>query len=219
LSRTTYPAVIIVMLRRPKSSAEESRTDPYWEFGSFGTTGCHNRSVMNPLRIKELDGKRFAFAQGGPLGFRLVHVTPPLSTRQLPNGLCEALWAPPDMPLLYKASPCLIDNSGHSDCPSIIPYFSGVKRHTWEARFGSAFRTSRLPLAGVVGAELLRVYSERRLAFPSAVAQTYVDALPYPPPRVDDDEARRRGYESRIRREGCQSNTRRRGYQTRTRRC
>ena len=91
-----YPSVIVVMLRQPRSDANESRTDPYWEFGSFGTTGCHGRSVMNQARVSELDGKRFAFAQGGPLGMRLVHVTPPLRTRILAkNNTAEALWEPP----------------------------------------------------------------------------------------------------------------------------
>jgi len=67
-----FPSVIIVLLRQPRSDSKEKRSDPYWEFGSFGATGCHNRSVMNPKRIEELNGRQFAFAQGGDKGFRLV---------------------------------------------------------------------------------------------------------------------------------------------------
>ena len=38
------PPVFIVHLRRPKKNdPEEMRSDPFWEFGSFGCTGCHSR--------------------------------------------------------------------------------------------------------------------------------------------------------------------------------
>ena len=39
------PKVIIVVLRQSKKSDEkEQRVDPFWEFGSFGLTGCQNRN-------------------------------------------------------------------------------------------------------------------------------------------------------------------------------
>ena len=58
------PRVIIVMLRQPRlNDPNEMRTDPLWEFGSFGCTGCHRRSLMNPKKLTELNGTRFAFAQ------------------------------------------------------------------------------------------------------------------------------------------------------------
>jgi hypothetical protein len=39
--------VIIVMLRQPRlDDPNEMRTDPLWEFGSFGCTGCHRKSLM-----------------------------------------------------------------------------------------------------------------------------------------------------------------------------
>ena len=43
--------VIIVLLRRPRRDAAERRTDPMYEFGSFGCTGCHRGNLMNPDRI------------------------------------------------------------------------------------------------------------------------------------------------------------------------
>lgn len=154
-----YPRVIIVMLRRPKSHAEESRTDPLWEAGSFGTTGCHGRNLMNPARIEELTGKRFAFAQGGPSGIRLIHVTPPIAPRLIHGGDCgEVRWKPIAMPLRYSNSPCLVDNAGHSDAPALLDFIRGVRRLTWVAKFASAFRTSRTTLAGVVGKEVLSIY-------------------------------------------------------------
>jgi hypothetical protein len=67
--------VIVVHLRQPKrGDPGESRSDPFYEFGSFGCTKCHSRNLMHPRRAHELDGARFAFAQGGRLGFRLGSV-------------------------------------------------------------------------------------------------------------------------------------------------
>jgi hypothetical protein len=49
--------VIMVHLRRPKTHCpNEMRSDPFWEFGSFGCTRCHGRILMNPprsMRLKE----------------------------------------------------------------------------------------------------------------------------------------------------------------------
>ena len=79
--------IVIVMLRRPnKNDQGEMRSDPFWEFGSFGCTGCHRRNLLSPKRAKELEGLRLAFAQGGPEGMKLVHLTPPVSVvRRCPD--------------------------------------------------------------------------------------------------------------------------------------
>jgi hypothetical protein len=59
--------VVLVLLRRPnRSNPREMRSDPFWEFGSFGCTGCHTTNLMNIRRADELAGVRFGFAQGGP---------------------------------------------------------------------------------------------------------------------------------------------------------
>jgi hypothetical protein len=74
------PKVILVMLRQPRrSNPNEMRTDPLWEFGSFGCTRCHRKNLMNPKKLAELNGVRLGFAQNGPLGIKLVHVTPPVT--------------------------------------------------------------------------------------------------------------------------------------------
>ena len=39
--------VILVHLRRPRSRSDK-RDDPFWEFGSFGITGCHARNLLHP---------------------------------------------------------------------------------------------------------------------------------------------------------------------------
>src|ERR1035438_6995686 len=64
--------VFIVHLRRPKSKCDP-RSDPFWEFGSFGMTGCHASNLMNPRNAQNLECARLAFVQGGPKGMRLVY--------------------------------------------------------------------------------------------------------------------------------------------------
>src|SRR5436190_1393798 len=109
--------VILVMLRQPKlHKPNEMRTDPMWEFGSFGATRCHRRNLMNPKKFGELNGVRFGFAQNGPLGVKLVHVTPAV-VMQHHGMFCEATWSPAAMPLKYAAAPTLVNSMGASDVP------------------------------------------------------------------------------------------------------
>ncbi len=55
--------VFVVMLRQPRrADSNEMRTDPFWEFGSFGLTGCHQRNLLHPKRAGELSGARLAKA-------------------------------------------------------------------------------------------------------------------------------------------------------------
>lgn len=179
------PRVIIVMLRQPKRyDPSETRTDPLWEFGSFGCTGCH-RTLVSPNKPTELNGTRFAFAQNGALGWKLVHITTPVST--LHHGTFgEAKWDPPEMPLTYHSAPMLVNNCGASDAPAIRQMIRDVNRRTPVAQFASKFRSRCRPLPAHVGRQLIGVY-ERFRKERASFAQTYVDALPYPPPRVDED--------------------------------
>ena len=115
--------VIVVMLRQPRRY-NDPRTDPLWEFGSFGCTGCHRRNLMNPRKMEELNGCRMAFAQGGDSEVRLVHVTPPV--KMIHHGsFVEATWQPQDMPLAFDSAPLLVDNRGGSDFPVLMEMIEG----------------------------------------------------------------------------------------------
>src|SRR5215216_2385572 len=120
--------VILVMLRRPRlGDPNEMRTDPLWEFGSFGCTGCHRANLMHRAKLAELNGARFGFAQNGPVGIKLVHLTPPV--RMLHHGsFGEAKWSPAKMPLTYASAPTLVNNFGYSDFPKLLGVLSGVHR-------------------------------------------------------------------------------------------
>lgn len=180
--------VVVVHLRRPHlSNPKEMRSDPFWEFGSFGLTGCHSKNLMNPNKSSELNGMRFAFAQGGELGMRLVYLSPPIKIARH-KSLCEAVWQPHEMPFKYSAAPVLIDHAGNTDFPLLKRFLKRTDRGGWLARFSSRFRSRRQPLEVQLGEELVRVYEKaRRAARASALSRFYINALPYSPPTVDRD--------------------------------
>lgn len=178
--------VIVVHLRKPKrKDPGESRSDPFYEFGSFGCTKCHSRNLMHPRRAQELHGTRFAFAQGGRLGFRLVHLSPPARVVEH-RDRCELVWSPTDPPFRYDAAPLLVNAAGESEFPALVRMIEGVFRKTWPGRFSSAFRSRREPLPGPVADEMVRVFDRKRAkAKPDVLAASYVDTLPYPPNKPD----------------------------------
>ena len=187
--------VIIVYLRTPNmQKKDESRDDPFWEFGSFGCTRCHKRNLMNPKKADELNGAQLAFVQGGPAGVKLVHVTPQIKIRHH-GDFCEAKWHPKDMPLTYDSAPTVVNNEGYSDIRLLRDEASRKNRRTWAGKFASAFRSRRDPLSKEISNQVIATYKRFRARHSSKVARTYVEALPYPPPRVE--QYRREQYELR----------------------
>lgn len=148
---------------------------------------------MSLARIDELEGVRFAFAQGGPDGIRLVKVTPPVTIVQHP--LCaEVRWTPTRMPFRYDAAPLLIDNQGKSDFPLVRRLIADVNQSTWMGRFSSKFRSNRQFLPREVAGQLVSVFNQRmRKAGANAIARSYEEALPFPPPLVDSNRKRTYG--------------------------
>ena len=172
------------MLRRPnKNDQGEMRSDPFWEFGSFGCTGCHRRNLLSPKRAKELEGLRLAFAQGGPEGMKLVHLTPTVSLVRHSIGF-ELKWTPPEMPLTYRSAPTIVDNRKYSDAKAILREIGGVFRSTHVGKFASKFRARREPVDLELARELEKAYKKCRRR-KGAIAKHYKDALPYDPPKID----------------------------------
>lgn len=171
--------MIIVLLRRPGKN--DPRTDPFYEFGSFGITGCHG---ANLLRDGFAVGYRLAFVQGGPLGFRLVMLTPPVEVRDYPNGR-EAVWSPVAMPLRYDHAPLLIANFDLGGLSELRPHLRSSKRRTWEGRFASAFRSRKKPLSSETAASIVELWAEATRRSGSR-ATHYWEALPRRPDIVDE---------------------------------
>jgi hypothetical protein len=169
--------VVVVHLRMPGKN--DNRSDPFWEFGSFGITHCHADNLMNPKRVTELLGVRFAFAQGGNLGTRLVFLTPPIHQAIPYKDRSEMLWKPHLMPFRYEPAPLLIDNAGKSDFRLLKRSLKGVLRNTWVGRFSSKFRSRRHPLGQAEALEVITIYQScRKSGGQECIAQNYVDALP-----------------------------------------
>lgn len=181
-----HPKVIMVHLRRPRLyDVNEMRADPFWEFGSFGCTRCHQRNLMNPNKLDSLAGARLAFAQGGEKGFRLVHLTPLIEV--IHHGeFGEAKWQPAKMPFKYNEAPLLINNFGHTDFPLLRQFIEKTNRPSWESKFSSRFRARRDPLDKEVAQEIIDVFEQKvTVASSNLFASIYVDALPYLPPKID----------------------------------
>ena len=69
------PPIILVHLRRPdRRNPDETRTDPLYEFGSFGLTDCHRTLLKRRSTI----GSRLGFVQPGRGEMRLVYLSPPV---------------------------------------------------------------------------------------------------------------------------------------------
>lgn len=191
------PQVIIVMLRQPrKNDSNERRSDPFYEFGSFGCTGCHKKNLLHPRNGERIAGHRLAFAQGGADGFRLVYLTPPISVQTWPDR-CEVHWQPVEMPFCYQCAPILASNEVESDFPALAKIFANTLRSTPVAGFASCFRSRTSPLNATVSDEIIRVYTQRRTGAKSNdIATSYEQALPYDPPIVD--RQRKWTYEAKI---------------------
>ncbi len=186
---TAISDIVLVMLRVPnKGNPNEKRSDPFWEFGSFGCTGCHRTNILNPKRLTEMEGKRLAFAQGGSGGVRLVYLTPPVTGRHYPKG-AELKWRPHQMPLRYEAAPTIIDNAGHSDMSAVFEELTDVNRGTLVAKFASKFRSRRQPLTVGFARQIEKVYVNFRKR-KAAIADRYEEALPFDPPAIDRKRAR-----------------------------
>jgi hypothetical protein len=161
-----------------------------WEFGSFGMTRCHSKNLMNPKKASRLNGARLAFAQGGSSGTRLVYLTPPVRVVTHADRI-EATWTPNEMPFRYVDAPKLADNRSESDFPILDSVLKAGNRSTSEGRFASRFRSCATPMDAKIAAEIVRTYSQKRGSAPtSAIATHYTDALPSPPPCVDDKRER-----------------------------
>jgi hypothetical protein len=142
----------------------DSRVDPFWEFGSFGCTGCHRRNLLNPKRRHVGSGDRLAFVQGGPVGCRLLLITPPVKRINHPRGV-ELCWDAARLPFRYgESAPLLAGND--PDVPDTLPELGSLvnpaRRTSAAAKLASLFRTRCKPLHQTLACELLRAYSSAR---------------------------------------------------------
>lgn len=128
-----------VYLRQPGGMSDR-RSDPFWEFGSFGQTGCHRHNLLHPTRSKLQNGDRLAFLQGGDEEIRVVGLTPPIEV-QRGGTLLGVRWDRSYRPQPYVAAPVLIDNQGDSRFQAIFKLLAGVDRSTYCGQAASKLRS------------------------------------------------------------------------------
>jgi hypothetical protein len=169
------PKVFFVHLRRPNK--RNPRDDPFYEFGSFGCTGCHKDNLLHPRHAEELEGARLAFIQGGEHGSRLVLLTPPITEVKKWKNNCEAKW-PAVKFLRYKEAPILVWNNGPSDVKSVKKFASGTRwgKEKVESGLSSKVRSRARPLEPELANEVIAVYERMREAAPrSAFVSRKID--------------------------------------------
>ena len=180
--------VFVVLLRRPGKN--DPRTDPFYEFGSFGLTGCHRRNLLHPRMAKRrLEGARMAFVQGGDGGARLICLTPPVTVLshskdgQGQDTRIEVCWNKDDPAarfFKYDSAPII------TDIGDLAEMIKGVARPTPQAKLSSKFRSSTTPLPPHVADALVSIHSD---SIQKAVefADRYEDTLPFWP-RVNEQQ-------------------------------
>ena len=176
----TEEKVILVHLRVPRSKAD-LRDDPFWEYGSFGITGCHFGNLMSPNRSQELVGARLAFVQGGRNGLRLVFVSPPVERVVKYKKCSEAIWSPKMKPFKYDRALLLLDAKGRTDgFKHLKKYVQRGKPKSWKQKLSFKFRSRIKPLESEIADEIITRYQNcLSEADASAFTDKYYEALPF----------------------------------------
>jgi hypothetical protein len=110
-------SVYFVYLRQP-GGLDDRRNDPFWEFGSFGRTGCHSKNLLHPKNCRITDGDRLAFLQGGKREIRVVGLTPTIRVTGTPARI-ELKWDETYRPVPFASAPLFINNDGDTAFPAV----------------------------------------------------------------------------------------------------
>lgn len=170
-------SLYLVYMRQP-AHMDDQRHEPFWEFGSFGRTGCHRKNLLSK-RSPLVAGDQLAFLQGGHSEVRIIGVTPGIlaPTRFSAEGaLLEVNWGPAYRPLPYTQAPLLINNRGATEFPAVIPLIRDAARSTWCGKAASKFRSRATALTDELTQEILAWFANPRLPR----AERYPDAIMAP---------------------------------------
>jgi hypothetical protein len=161
----------VVFLRKPNTLAD-MRSDPFWEFGSFGRTGCHRVNLLHPRHTPLVNGDRLAFLQGGQGEIRVVAVSPPITVGGS-NDLIEVEWSSRYRPLPFLSAPLLINNLGDTAFPEVRSILRGTRRSTYCGAAASRFRSKSSALNKVLEKQILSWF--KRSGLPKI--STYPEAI------------------------------------------
>ncbi len=178
--------IFIVMLRQPRNK-KDARTDPFWENGSFGCTGCHGKNLLHPKNCKIADDDRLAFVQGGQRGLRLILVTPQIKrfdyTGSGRKNRVELRWDSTKQPFRYDRAPALFETRSPGRrglFPRLDESLAHTNRSTIDAKFASRFRARTRPLEPELASELEAGFNSAvKRANKSNFIARYEEALPW----------------------------------------
>lgn len=147
-----------VFLRRPHD-LNDRRNDPFWEFGSFGRTGCHKANLLHPRSTPLRTGDRLVFLQGGNGEIRVIGISPPLRLGGT-DSFVEVTWDPNYRPVSYESAPLLINNKGETDFEKAKDYLKDANRETWCGKAGSKLRSRTTPIESELDGQILKRFSD-----------------------------------------------------------
>jgi len=177
--------LFIVFLRQPGKN--DGRDDPFWEFGSFGCTGCHRGNLLHPMHCQVKNGDMLAFVQGGPKGCRLLLITPPVKrvNHLGPNRplLVELRWEKTARPFRYSDRAPLLAGS-EQDVPASLTKLgmavNQTERSTAAAKLASRFRARCRPVEPLLAGEIMQLFhGSKTTATEEDFINNYEDALPW----------------------------------------
>jgi hypothetical protein len=166
-------SLYFVFLRRP-GDLSDRRNDPFWEFGSFGRTGCHKKNLLHPRHSRLKDGDRLAFLQGGEGEIRVIALTPPIKVAGSTERI-ELMWDKAYRPLPYSKAPLLISNRNETAFPQVISALrlKDTNRTTPCGAAASRLRSRTTAVSFELSRELLQWFAPPMLptitAYPEAI--------------------------------------------------
>jgi hypothetical protein len=166
-------SVFFVYLRQP-GGLDDRRNDPFWEFGSFGRTGCHRKNLLHPKNSRIVDGDHLAFLQGGKGEIRVVGLTPPIRVAGTTERI-ELKWDKTYRPVPFLSAPLLINNDGDTAFPAMYAALrlANTNRSTFCGRAASRLRSRAAAVNSELAYEIFQWFSASRL--PKVAA--YTDAI------------------------------------------
>jgi hypothetical protein len=171
------PRLFFIMLRQPRGTdgpRRDLRSDPFWEFGSFGRTGCHKRNLMHHRRCPIEKGDALAFLQGGRSEFRIVGVTVVESVDAVRGGdRLELRWDKSFRPFCYDDAPILIDNGGHSHFKAFRSRLRLGQRTSLVGAVSSQFRSRTAPVDEPIAEDVIAVFN----GWKGRRAANYIEAI------------------------------------------
>lgn len=144
--------LFFIFLRRPRT-VTDLRSDPFWEFGSFGQTGCHRTNLLHPARTPLREGDRLVFLQGGDQEIRAVALTPPIQIQSC-MGRLDLRWDRDYRPIPYVEAPVLINNQGQTNFSAVFDIVADTQRSTFCGKAASRLRSLTRPIKPELATQL-----------------------------------------------------------------